>query len=324
MISDAAPLVTIVTPSYNQGEFLEETILSVLDQDYPHIEYMIIDGGSTDSSVDIISKYANRLAYWISEPDRGQAHAINKGWERATGTIVAYLNSDDVYAPGAISAAVRALSANEDACMVYSDALYIDERGLSLGRRKASPFDLPRVMTTEAFMPQPTVFIRRRALDSVGLLDERLHMVMDYDLWMRLGLHYPAIYLPNVCLAKAREHAAAKSTAAVKRFPRERRRALNKLYGSNDLPTAIRRFRGPAYASTSFQQAVLAGRDGSVPEILQPLLRAIVESPLYVMRRPFTAYLLARILVPWWDGRLSPKLWSLIDRAVEVLRARST
>lgn len=183
-----SPKVSIITPSYNQAQFLEETILSVLNQDYPNIEYIVVDGGSTDGSVEIIQKYADRLAYWVSEKDDGQAHAINKGWRRATGDVVAYLNSDDIYYPGAVRRAVAALDEHPSAGMVFSDALLIDEGSKPLRVLLASPFEIHRVIRMESFVPQPTAFIRWRALDTVGLLDERLHMVMDYDLWVRLGL----------------------------------------------------------------------------------------------------------------------------------------
>src|SRR5579883_1225991 len=163
----SAPLVSIVTPSFNQAQFLEKTVRSVLSQDYPNIEYIIIDGGSTDGSVEIIKKYEDRLAYWVSEPDKGQAHAINKGWQRATGTIVAYLNSDDLYMPGTVTTAVQALQSQPDECMVYSDALMIDEHGRQLRRLIGRPFDIRHVITSEGFVPQPTAFIRRHALDQV-------------------------------------------------------------------------------------------------------------------------------------------------------------
>ncbi|WP_322508462.1 glycosyltransferase family 2 protein, partial [Anaerolinea sp.] len=127
-------LVNIVTPSFNQARFLEETMLSVLHQDYPHIEYIVVDGGSTDGSVDIIRRYADRLAWWVSEPDRGQTDAINKGFAHAHGEILAWLNSDDTYQPGAVRAAVEALEKHPEAAMVYGDAHYIDENGRVIGR----------------------------------------------------------------------------------------------------------------------------------------------------------------------------------------------
>lgn len=315
---DQVPLVTVVTPSYNQTRFLEETILSVLSQEYPRVEYIVIDGGSTDGSADIISKYADRLAYWASERDRGQAHAINKGWARATADIIAYLNSDDLYTPGAISRAVQVLQENPSACMVYSDALLVNEHGDFVRNLRGRPFDIHNVITTEGFVPQPTVFIRRTALDSVGLLDESLHMSMDYDLWVRLGLRYPAIYLPGEHLAKVREHASAKTTAQVQKFALDRRRVLNKMFHQADLPPSICGIRGRAYSAVSYYQASLAAYVGQPREILQPLLRATVESPRYVLERPLqTVGLLARSLIPWWTAKPSPfvvNAWRVINR----------
>ena len=128
------PLVSILTPSYNQGRFLEQTIQSVLSQDFPDMEYIIVDGGSTDDSVEIIKRYANRLAWWVSETDQGQTDAINKGFAHASGEIFAWLNSDDTYQPGAITQAVESLLAHPEASLVYGDANLIDEHGRLMGR----------------------------------------------------------------------------------------------------------------------------------------------------------------------------------------------
>lgn len=297
------PLVSIVTPSYNQVQYLEETILSILNQDYPNIEYIIIDGGSTDGSIEIIKKYADRLAYWVSESDRGQSHAINKGWARATGEIVAYLNSDDVYTPGAIRAAVQALQANPQTCMVYSDALAVNERSTVTRGLKSQPFDVKRLILEDSYIPQPTVFMRRHALNTVGLLDERLHMVMDYDLWVRLGLEYSAIYLSGVNLALVREHAAAKSTAKMDKFPVERRRIMNKVFVQSEPPLVVKGLRRSAFSAASFNQASLAARLQQPRHIMQPLLRATWESPSYVAGRPLDCiYLAMRAIFPWWTG----------------------
>jgi len=318
------PIVSIVTPSYNQVEFLKETILSVLNQDYPNIEYIIIDGGSTDGSVDIIKKYADRLAYWVSEPDCGQSHAINKGWRLATGDIIAYLNSDDLYTDGAVARAVEALQTHPAAGFVYSDAFFIAGSGAPLGRRKAGPFSPRPVLTTEVFMPQPTLFLRRAVLDRIGLLDESLHLVMDYDLWARLSLHWEGIYLADEPLAKMRQHAAAKTTSAFNDFPTERRRALDMFFARDDIPRHIQALRGTAYASVSFQDAIAACRSGRPRAIWAPLLRAVGESAVYVARRPFTAYLLARALMPWWTAAPPAWVWQVSEPAIEYWRRRQT
>lgn len=190
MPSSVHPRVSIVTPSYNQGQFLETTIRSVLLQGYPDLEYIIIDGGSIDGSVDIIRKYEPWLAYWVSEPDRGQSCAINKGFRKASGDIIAWLNSDDSYLPGAISHAVQSLQETK-ASVVYSKCRMITGESDLLG------FYDPLVPVTLrdlimlwrhdfACPPQPTVFFRRQALECVGLLDETLHYALDYELWLRM------------------------------------------------------------------------------------------------------------------------------------------
>ncbi|MDL1897252.1 glycosyltransferase, partial [Anaerolineae bacterium CFX7] len=180
------PRVSIVTPSFNQAAFLEETIRSVLTQNYPHIEYIVIDGGSTDGSVDIIRKYENRLAYWVSEQDAGQADAINKGWRRATGEIIAYLNSDDTYEPGAVRAAVEYLAQHPETAMVYGHCYQVNEHGERVGTLRAIPVNIHTLLLHNAIM-QPTAFIRRRVLDHTGMLDVELGHAMDYDLWLRIA-----------------------------------------------------------------------------------------------------------------------------------------
>jgi len=140
------PRVSIITPSYNQAQFLEQTICSVLGQNYPNLEYWVIDGGSTDGSAEIIQKYAGQLAGWVSEPDRGQAEGINKGLARATGEVVAWLNSDDLYYPDAIEAAVEALAANPQASFVFSDVESIDEAGKPFHRMRYGHWGLPDLM----------------------------------------------------------------------------------------------------------------------------------------------------------------------------------
>ena len=203
------PLVTIVTPSYNQGRFIRATIESVLTQDYPRLEYLVIDGGSTDETVSILRDSSDRLR-WVSEPDRGQAHAINKGWRQARGSILAYLNSDDVYLPGAVAQAVAALDAHPQAAAVYGEGYHVDAEGRILERYPTEPFDADRLRET-CFICQPTVFLRREAVESVGHLDESLRYCMDYDLWIRLARAGRILTHTPHYLASTRLHADAKT-----------------------------------------------------------------------------------------------------------------
>ncbi len=190
------PLVSVITPSYNQASFLEETIRSVLEQDYPNIEYIIIDGGSTDGSREIISRYADRLAWWVSEPDRGQTDAINKGFAVARGEILAWLNSDDTYLPHAIAQAVDYLRSHPEAGMVYGDANLVGENGQVLGRFPAAQTDYRRLRRGYVHIPQQAAFFRASLWHKVGPLDPTFFFAMDYDLWVRLARLAPLHYHP--------------------------------------------------------------------------------------------------------------------------------
>lgn len=173
------PLVTVVTPSFNQRIFLEETIQSVANQDYPNIEYIVIDGGSTDGSLQVIKAYENNIAHWVSEEDSGQSEAINKGLRRATGQIVTWLNSDDMLYPNAISTAVGHFQANPNVGVVHGAARIFGNGPDRI--QVANENDLPWAYFAGMPFSQPAAFFSRTVLDKIGLLDESLHYGLDYD-----------------------------------------------------------------------------------------------------------------------------------------------
>ena len=216
----AARTVTIVTPSYNQGRYIRATIESVLAQDYPRLEYLIMDGGSRDETAAVARDYTGRLTF-VSEPDRGQSHAINKGFRRARGEIVAWLNSDDLLLPGAVSRAVAALESNPAAAAVYGEGYRLDAAGRQTGRFPATePFNLWKLLYLSDYVLQQTLFFRKPAIEEVGYLDESLHYVMDWDILIRIARRRPLVYIPEY-LGCLREYPEAKSFAGGKARIRE-------------------------------------------------------------------------------------------------------
>lgn len=223
-MTNNAPLISVITPSFRQAGFLSQTMRSVLEQDYPALEYIVIDGGSNDGSREIIAAHNDRLAYWVSEPDRGQVHAINKGLERATGQILCYLNSDDLFHLGALRAVADAFMTNPDADIFHGRCSTIDENGTPLEREffgdidsPAKILDLWSVWFAGKNVVQPEVFWTRRLMDRIGLFDEAFNYAMDYDYWTRAIVDAGA----KVCridqdLAAFRLWGGQKSTAAEK------------------------------------------------------------------------------------------------------------
>lgn len=206
-------LVSIVTPSYNQARYIEDTIRSVVSQDYPQIEYLIVDGGSTDGTVDLIKKYEDRLAWWVSEQDRGQTDAINKGFARARGDVFAWINSDDTYEPGAVAAAVQYLEDHPEVGMVYGDCNFIDESGRVIGKFNAAQTNYRLLRRGYVHIPQQTMFFRAGLWSQVGPLDPSFYFAMDYDLWTRIAARMEIKYVPQIW-ANFRLHLSGKTIAA--------------------------------------------------------------------------------------------------------------
>lgn len=206
--------LSIVTPSFNQAKYLEETIKSVLAQNIPGMEYIVVDGGSTDGSVEIIKKYADKLTWWVSEKDRGQTDALNKGFARATGDVLAWLNSDDLMYPGAARKAMDYLSTHPEVGLVYGDADYVDGESKVIGSFPTAQTDLKRLCQGYVHIPQQAAFFRGDLWRKVGPLDPSFYFAMDYDLWVRLAKVSNLVYLPGQKWAAFRLHEDAKTINA--------------------------------------------------------------------------------------------------------------
>ena len=213
MSNPSQPLVSIVTPSFNQARYIEATIQSVLAQDYPRIEYIIMDGGSTDETVDVLKKYEGRITSWVSEPDKGQTDAINKGFACVKGGILAWINSDDTYEPGAVRSAVKYLQEHPNVGMVYGDCNFINEGGRTIGKFNAAQTNLPLLRRGYVHIPQQASFFRADLWKHVGPLDPTFYFAMDYDLWTRLAARSEIKYVPQTW-ANFRLHTSGKTVVA--------------------------------------------------------------------------------------------------------------
>jgi glycosyltransferase involved in cell wall biosynthesis len=290
------PRVSVVTPSYNLGEYLEETIRSVLLQGYPDLEYIIVDGCSTDGSVDIIGKYERWLAQSVIESDRGQTHAINKGWTRSTGRILAYLNADDSYLPGAIAAAAEAFRAAPEAGMVYGTAMIVDESGSDLRPWRAEPFDLKTMLVVDNIVPQPAAFYSIDALEAVGYVNERWHLIMDYDLAVRIGSRYRTVCIPST-LARFRAHSQNKSRLRFEALSAELLEFFDEL--KTDQP-ALRGWLLRRTASSRVQYELSHAylrEEGMAGNALRPLVKSVLCYPPFALMRPLlTAHIVKKMV----------------------------
>jgi len=238
---------SIITPSYNQGAYIEETLLSVLNQDCDEIELIVIDGGSTDDTVDILSRYDERIT-WRSEPDNGQTDAINKGLRLCTGDVIGYLNSDDTYEPGTVRLVADYFAYRPETDMVFGDVNHIDPESNIIETIKPGPLDLEEYLCANFYLPQPTVFFRRGVFEEIGFFDDTLNLGMDLDYWLKVALKFRIDYIPRV-LANARIYPEAKSSAMRHLYVEERRKILDKFFSSPDVPEDIRAKKDTFYSN---------------------------------------------------------------------------
>lgn len=205
------PRISVITPSFNQAAFLERTLVSVLDQNYPNLEYIVIDGGSTDGSIEILKKYEHKLAYWVSEKDRGQSHALNKGFERATGEIIGWLNSDDLYCRGSLQHVGEWFLAHPQDEAHYGGLYLVDENDRITDAHWAAEPDVRYTYFVGMDVHQQSLFWRRELMERVGMIDESFRFSMDLDFVLRLMLH-GRVSRTTRYLGKFREHDAAKTS----------------------------------------------------------------------------------------------------------------
>ena len=275
--------VSIITPSYNQAAFLRQTLRSVLNQDHPELEYLVVDGGSSDGSIEIIKEHSGRLAWWVSEPDSGQADAINKGFAHAHGEIAAWLNSDDFYLPGAVSAAVRVFEAHPEVVLVYGNTQAVDETDSLINTLSYDQLTLEDLLCFQ-IIGQPAAFMRRTAVEAVGGLHTGFHLLLDHQLWIRLARLGPILHVDQTWAA-ARYHAGAKNRAQAGNFGEEAFRLLEWAAQEPALAPVLRGLTRRARASAHRVDARYLVDGGLPGEALRAWLRALSLHPATALAR---------------------------------------
>jgi glycosyltransferase involved in cell wall biosynthesis len=273
------PMISIVTPSYNQSRFIEETIRSVLLQGYPDLEYIIMDGGSTDDTVEIIRKYEPWITHWTSEKDKGQSHAINKGWSLAKGDIIAWINSDDAYVAGSFEKVSEYFQKQPSVAMVYGDCDIIDEQGRFVKECPTADFNLQDLICNKWFIPQQSTFLRRTVVEAVGGVRDDLHLVMDWEFWVRIALSGNNVsYLP-VSLARFRRWGEAKTSFQSERSAEEKIAVLDDYFEKAEYVPQIQSYRKSAYAHVHCFGCSAYYRNNHTGKALSHLLKAIWFRP---------------------------------------------
>jgi glycosyltransferase involved in cell wall biosynthesis len=239
MNNQELPTVTVITPAYNQGIFLRETIESVLAQDYPNIEFFVLNDGSTDNTEDILKEYNGRIR-WETHTNMGQTATINKGWKLTKGSIITWLNSDDTFLPGGVRTGVEYLLKHPETGIVFGDTLLTEADGTPIAPSPPQPpFNYMRFFVNcNNTVSQPSTFIRREVIEKVGELDPRFYYFMDWDLWLRAGLYFKIDHITDV-LSTYRLHAESKTVAQALRAAPELEYMYNKFFSRTDLPQHV-------------------------------------------------------------------------------------
>lgn len=280
------PLVSVVTPSYNAMPYIKDNVESIQSQEYHNIEHIVIDGGSTDGTVEFLQSQPHLV--WVSEPDCGQSHALNKGFRRARGEIIGWLNADDSYQPGSVTTAVRYLMDHQDVYLIYSDLQIIDEDSQPVGITKAQPFDLNTFIFSN-YINQPTVFMRRRIIEKLGGVDENLHYTMDRELWLRAGLVFNMRYLQDQVLANFRLCRGTKSFEQTPGFQVEWLNVMERAFQTPSFSKVPQSTKRRALQKTKAQYHVanmiqaIEQHDRKI--MFRHLIRATIHDPRLIINR---------------------------------------
>lgn len=289
------PKVTIVTPSFNQGQYLEETIRSVLLQGYPNLEYIVIDGGSTDNSVAIIRKYEPWLSFWVSEPDQGQADAINKGFAKSTGEFLGWINSDDYLYPGVIMRVIEAFRTDGGVDMIYGDVDYGWPEKNIVNRLFGEQIEFIEMLRTiRVPIPQQGSLWRRSVIDRVGNLDARWQVVLDQEFFTRVAEKCRIRYLPIV-MGFFRLHENSKSISQNRRWLSELPQMYREFFERHELQEAIKKLRDETMGAVFLTCTSIALRCGEKKLAMEYFTRAFRTDPLVLFRR-YIRVKLARIM----------------------------